>query len=1016
MLIAALTFAASDARAQAVTLEYQQVVIRTMPGATAAFSLDPSRVGASARNGEVTLVGRAPGAASVIVVVGDRTESLQVLVADAPSVVLPGMWGADPQNAGGGDFEVRYGSDPSLLQGHLRFLRREGDRSTELLLGNAAPLDNAVGARFSIPVAAFTIRAPGRELTLMDRAVSNSALTVSRSNIRGLHVRQGPWQVHAGYSFFGNFEHLLLPTNKESVAGIGYRYSFTPRSSLTPNIYYFDVAADRRRTGLLGTLRYELAPATNAKIAAELGLGRAVHATTPNPRRGDPTLAVALDAEIDRPARRAWTRLRFVPASLPSLTTDQQIGRHIDAGWVEYGDKSSINATLASRASPRGEPGVFAYSSSVGMVDVQRRLTPAWAIHGGSGYAIFENAWPVASKVHSLTVPAGTSFSRQHVGVGVDYQFSRETTRNLAGHLVRADLNSAFQNFHFSIFGERQTHAPTVRQILTEIPWLQPMLDRLGLVAETPQQLADLLQTNAELSTYGYANSLHVDVTPMRTRLGGSAVWTGSGMLRPQLRTSTLFSRDALISGTALSALHSVSYSQRIGAATEVFLTWSALCHDGGSVPGTCRPVMLVSLRRTLRSAPGLLARRRGDIEGTVFQDDQGRGVYAEGMPVLAGVEVVLDGVRHTRTDRSGRFRFNDIPYGRHRVEARHRSNQPMFFTTPSPIDVDTGSVVNFGIGRARSSLRGIIRTDAGDGVSRVLVRVAGVDRNSSAHSADDGTFIVEGLPAGEYDVSVDASTVPAGYAVDALAAQRVRVEEATPGRAAFMLRPYRTVSGRVRLFNRRTGRYEALPETTVELRPLTRRAVTDANGLYTFRDLPAGAYTIVAAHRGREYVASVSIPNGPTIVRDMDVAVLPDSVTPEPSPARASEKPSEMPPRPMTKMHEGAGATSARGTANGATANAAPAATFTIQIAASPNERHARAMVAELKSAGHDAYLVEGVSSGVRGLYRVRVGRYSTRAEANRSALILEKALGWRLWVTTVDQGFLGTSRYASR
>jgi cell division septation protein DedD len=495
-------------------------------------------------------------------------------------------------------------------------------------------------------------------------------------------------------------------------------------------------------------------------------------------------------------------------------------------------------------------------------------------------------------------------------------------------------------------------------------------------------------------------------VTPMRTRLGASANWTGSGMLRPQLRTSTLFSRDALVSGTSLSALHSVSYSQRIGAATEVFVTWSALCQDGGLAPGRCRPVMLVSLRRTLRAAPGLLA-RRGDIEGTVFQDDQGRGAYAPGMPVLAGVEVVLDGVRHTRTDRSGRFRFDGIPYGRHRVEARHRSNQPMFFTTPSPADVDTGSVVNFGIGRARSSLRGIIRTDAGSGVSRVLLHVAGGDRNSSTYSADDGTFIVEGLPAGDYEVSVDASTVPAGYAVDALAPQRVRVEETTVGRAAFVLRPYRTVSGRARLFNRQTGRYEALAGTSVELRPLKRRAVSDANGVYTFRDLPPGAYTIVAVHHGREYVASVNVPNGPAIVKDMDVAVLPDAVMPRPSAPRATAIAS----RSTTKINDGSGSSSAPRKMNGATASAAvsPAAAgaaFTIQVAASANARHARAMVDELKRAGHAAYLVEGTLSGTQGPYKVRVGRYSTLSEANRSALSLEKAIGWRLSITTVAQG----------
>ena len=45
MLIAALAIASSDAAAQSLTLDYQQVVTRPIPGATAAFSLDPSRVG-----------------------------------------------------------------------------------------------------------------------------------------------------------------------------------------------------------------------------------------------------------------------------------------------------------------------------------------------------------------------------------------------------------------------------------------------------------------------------------------------------------------------------------------------------------------------------------------------------------------------------------------------------------------------------------------------------------------------------------------------------------------------------------------------------------------------------------------------------------------------------------------------------------------------------------------------------------------------------------------------------------
>jgi hypothetical protein len=262
---------------------------RSIPGATAALSLDPSRVGASAQNGEVTLVGRGPGLTNVIVVVGDDTETLQVLVGNPPTIALPGQRTVGADSAEAGHYEVRYGSDPGIVQGNLRFSRREGDRSTELTLGGAAPFADATASPFSIPLASYTVRTPGRELTLFDRTITNSPLTVSRSNVRGLHLREGPWQAHAGYSFFSNFEHLLLPTNKEAVAGIGYRYRLSTRSSLTPNVYYFDIPSHSGRSGPLATLLYEVQSKGDVKFATELGASRAVGG--------------ALEVEADRPGR-----------------------------------------------------------------------------------------------------------------------------------------------------------------------------------------------------------------------------------------------------------------------------------------------------------------------------------------------------------------------------------------------------------------------------------------------------------------------------------------------------------------------------------------------------------------------------------------------------------------------------------------------------------------------------------------------------------------------------------------
>ena len=520
MLMAALTGASSDAAGQSappVALRYEQVATRPIAGATAALSLDPSLVGASVQDGMVTLIGRGPGSTNVIIIAGDETVTLRVVVGEPPLNVLPGMRNSNGGGGASGYYEARYGSNPGVLQGGLFLSRRDGERSAELTLGGAAPFGNDVGTPFSFPQASFTLRTPGRELTLLDRTIANSPLTVSRANVRGLYLRQGPWQVNAGYSFFSTFEHLLLPTNKEAVAGVAYRHRLTPRSTLTPNFFYFDGPVQSRR-GALGTLLFETSTASDVKFTAELAGAR--------------SLGGALAVDFDRPHHRGWAKVRVAPADLPSLTTDQQSGRQLEGGWFWRGNKSTLTASMSSRTYSQGPSN---QTSSVASVDLQRRLTTQWTIHGGSGVSVFETKSSAAARIHNLTLPLGVSFSAAHGGAGVDYQFSRETARELGGHLLRVNVNGAARGFRLSGFGERQTQAPTARQIVTDIPWLEPMLERLGLAANTPQQLADLLRTNAELLAYGYGNSIQIDLTPVRTRFGSTVGWSGAGARRPQL-------------------------------------------------------------------------------------------------------------------------------------------------------------------------------------------------------------------------------------------------------------------------------------------------------------------------------------------------------------------------------------------------------------------------------------------------------------------------------------------------
>jgi hypothetical protein len=855
---AALVLDRSQAWAQELTLEYQQVATRAVPGATAAFSLDQSRVSAVAKEGVLTLVGVRPGATHVIIVLGERSESFQVLVKDPPTFFLPGFGPADSHAAEAGHYELRFGTDPRVLQGTLGVSRREGEFTTELSLGSAALLDATADTHFSIPLASFSLRSPAREITLLDAVVANSPLTVSRSTVRGLHLKSGPWQLHAGYNFFANFEHLLLSTDQQSVVGVGYRQALGARSSITPNLFHFGGEGDESHRGFVGTMLYEAEPAPATKVLAEIAVGR--------------VLAGAAEIEIARPERRVWGKVRFAPNRLPSLATDQPNGRFIEGGWVRYGARLTANANVSSQ---RYSQGALDQASSIASFDLRYRRHDIWTIHGGAGYSIFDTAARPGSRIQNVTLPIGAGVARGPLGADVDYQFSRETARDLAGHLVRAAVNGSSRAFHFSAHWERQTQAPTAGYILAQVPWLQQALDQLGISASTPEQLAELLRTNATLAAYGYANNVRIDVTPLRTRLGLSGGWRGSGTARPNLYFSTLTNRDALIDGLSHGAVHMLSFSRSVGAMADLLLSGSLTCHDRPATASSCHPVASVSIRRRLQRVARLLPRHRAEIGGTVFRDDRAQGAYAPGMPVVPGVEIVLDGARRTIADAQGRYRFGDVAHGKHRVELRYATKEAFFLTTPSPREVDAGATADFGVAASQYSLRGVVRTDAGNGLLGVIVHVANNDRTWTCQTADDGTFVIEGLTPGNYTVRIELGSVPVGYALDGQLSQGVVIGQAAPARPTFVLRPYRSITGRVRLFDRRTGAYVPLTGETAELLESHRHCTTDESGTYVFRDLTAGDYTVVIGHEGQQYTASAKVPDGPASLRNVDIAIV---------------------------------------------------------------------------------------------------------------------------------------------
>lgn len=131
------------------------------------------------------------------------------------------------------------------------------------------------------------------------------------------------------------------------------------------------------------------------------------------------------------------------------------------------------------------------------------------------------------------------------------------------------------------------------------------------------------------------------------------------------------------------------------------------------------------------------------------------------------------------------------------------------------------------------------------------------------------------------------------------------------------------------------------------------------------------------------------------------------------PEPAReqlkAEAPPSEPPPAPRSERAAPASAPAAAKTATKATpppaSSTAPASTepagagFAIQVAAIRERDEAESMVKRLAGKGYPAYVV-APASGAPTVFRVRVGKYKDRREADTVAARLQKEEQFKPWI----------------
>jgi hypothetical protein len=332
--------------------------------------------------------------------------------------------------------------------------------------------------------------------------------------------------------------------------------------------------------------------------------------------------------------------------------------------------------------------------------------------------------------------------------------------------------------------------------------------------------------------------------------------------------------------------------------------------------------------------------RGTGTISGLIFADWNSNGVQDAGENPLEGIALRLGG-GHTTSGRDGQFAFVNVPAGVRSV-GLDTSALPVDFDPPSPADVQIELVR----GENTRVTFGLVPLGMIQG--RVVRDANGNGKADSDEQPIDGAILV-------LDGGLRSEQARKGrYRFDAVRSGPHLVKlliESLPDGAA--------ITGQAEVpttLSRDALTVDVTFVVSVEKRPEIRRVFPPRGG-----SGQAAATTRPPAGRGNRP------PTAPTAARSA------------PSPVTAGSATVSV-----------ASTDSARGSGK-----------FTVQIAALNDPIRAKEAVEKLTATGMPAYLVSPPASDPDAPYRVRVGRYDSREEAQKAATILEAERGEKVWVT---------------
>lgn len=848
---------------QGASVVYLKTIQVPIAGATAAYSLDPLNADASASAGVVTIFGKAPGPAKIMVVTADGVQTLNVTVLQPPPSYPAGFVPPTTVSAYGesGTYEFRYSSDPSQWQNNLDLVWRNGARRTELRLDNANLLTPGSTSRISFPLASYSYSSPTREVVVLDQTVNNSFLTVDGVVVRGIHYRQGSWQFHSGVTSQTSFREFLLTADTEAVAGVSRSFRVGAHGAIMPNFYFFHMNSENSpgRGGAVGSVMYRYKASEEFQYSVEVG--------------GSRGFGAAGDLRYDRGNNQLHADFRYAPNHFAGLGVSTLRGQtaHVDFNHT-FGHRLTANV-LGSRQSYDIIGGTSTTLTTSGLL--RYAVSRHWNLNGGLSASQFTTPGVAAGSINTVTVPVGVDFATARFGAGVEYQQQTgASTLSSAGKQIRGNARAGVKSVEVTGFVSRQTNTPT---LATALPANSPLADAIGTqtaLANSPDAVAGGLHDNLILAGLGYVKNASLAIAPQRLQFGGSVSWISRGSGHDQFNYNFLASQDSLLTGTTSYFSHSIVYTRQLTASNDVSVAFSLVSLSSGG-RGAYHPRLQVDARHRFDSIPTFFAPgSHGIITGHVFRDDAASGQYSETSPGLSDVEVVLDGQRRTRTSSSGAYSFDRVAAGSHQVEAIPHVTAAYYFTTSSSETAEINSRVNFGVAFSAGQIFGFVTNDAGAPIGGVIVHLRGEHGEVTAQTGDDGRFDRRSLPPGAYEVAIDAASLPAGYWLAGLRKSSLTVNAGAAAQQDFTVKAIRSVGGKVVAYDAQKGQEVPVAGAVVTLRELACAVLTDKNGVYRFKDLPAGSYTVSVVYNGKEHTATAVLTDDPSLIRDANISV----------------------------------------------------------------------------------------------------------------------------------------------